>query len=216
MKKITLEKLHWLGHASFRIDGEKTIYLDPYQLAKGAAKADIVLITHEHFDHCSCEDLKIISSRDTVIVADKTVSKKLKDAKVPCKEIMELSPDNGTELSGIKIKAVPSYNIGKPYHTKMSEKLGFIVTVDDVSFYHAGDTDLIPEMKEYSCDVALLPIGGTYTMTASEAAEAALLIKPKIAIPIHYGSVVGKDADAEEFKLLLRGKIDVEILKKEN
>lgn len=216
MKNEILDKLHWLGHAGFRIDGVKTIYLDPYQLSKAAVMADIVLITHEHFDHCSPEDLKIISSQETVIVADKAVSKKLKDAKVPCKDILELSPDNGTELSGIKIKAVPSYNIGKPYHTKMSEKLGFIVTVEGVSFYHAGDTDLIPEMKGYSCDVALLPIGGTYTMTAKEAAEAALLIKPKIAIPIHYGSVVGKDTDADDFNSLLKGKIEVRILKKES
>ena len=108
-----------------------------------------------------------------------------------------------------------SYNIGKEFHTQDSRKLGFIVTIDGITIYHAGDTDNIPEMKDYRCDIALLPVSGTYVMTAEEAAEAALAIKPKIAVPMHYGDIVGSLADAQRFQELLKGKIEVKILKQE-
>jgi len=213
---IMLDKLHWLGHASFRLDASKVIYFDPWKLSKGSKKADIILITHEHFDHYSLDDIKLISSEDTIIVTSQTVGKQLQGAKFACKEVKTLSPGEMTEFSGIKISAVPSYNTNKQFHPQGSGKLGFIVTVDGVKVYHAGDTDFIPEMKNYACDIALLPVSGTYVMTATEAAEAALSIKPKVAIPMHYDDIVGSSSDAERFKNFLIDKIEVKILAKEN
>lgn len=208
------EKLHWLGHASFRLDASKTVYFDPWKLAKNAKKADIIFISHEHFDHFSKDDLAIISTENTVFVTDKTVSRQLK-GEVKYKEIKALLPKDSIEIDGVKIQAVASYNLNKEFHTDDSQKLGFIVTIDGVSIYHAGDTDNIPEMKDYRCDIALLPVSGTYVMTADEAAEAALAIKPKVVIPMHYGDIVGSQADAERFQELLRDKVEVKILEKE-
>jgi L-ascorbate metabolism protein UlaG (beta-lactamase superfamily) len=209
-----LENLHWLGHASFRLDASKTIYFDPWKLSKGAKLADIIFITHDHFDHFSLEDVKLISTEDTVIVTDKSVGRQVQ-GKVNCKEVKALSPGETAAIGDVNIQAVASYNIGKEFHTKDTKKLGFIVKVDGVSVYHAGDTDNIPEMKTYRCDIALLPVSGTYVMTADEAAEAALAIKPKIAVPMHYGEIVGSGADAKEFSDLLKEKIEVKILAKE-
>ncbi len=207
-----LDSLHWSGHDSFRLEASKTVYFDPWKLAAKAPKADIILVSHEHYDHFSLEDIKLISSKDTVIVCDKTVAKQLQ-GKIACREIKTLAPGDAAEISGVKIKAVPSYNKDKTFHTKESGKLGYLVTVDGVTLYHAGDTDFIPEMKNYSCDIALLPVSGTYVMTADEAAAAALAIKPKIAIPMHWGDIVGSIDDARRFKKLLEGKIEVRILK---
>lgn len=211
-----LNNLHWLGHASFRLDGSKIIYFDPWKLSKGSKKADFIFITHEHFDHCSLDDIELISTKDTVIVASETAAKQLESVRPVCKEIKSLLPGDNIEISGIKVSAVASYNINKQFHTKNSRKLGFIVTVDGVKIYHAGDTDDIPDMKNYGCDIALLPVSGTYVMTADEAAGAALVIKPKVAIPMHYGDIIGTENDAIRFQDLLKGKVEVKILKKES
>lgn len=215
---MLVDKLHWLGHSGFRIDGSKTVYFDPYQLAGRLPKADIVCITHDHFDHCSLDDVRMISTKNTLIVTDRTVSRQLKSSVLDCKEIKPLSPGDNIDISGIQISGVASYNIGKQFHSKDSNRLGFILSMDGVRFYHAGDTDLIPEMKDYRCDVALLPVSGTYVMTADEAAEAVLLIKPKVAIPMHYGTTAGSLGDAIRFQNLLslsKVKVEVKILKKE-
>lgn len=206
-----LKNLHWLGHDSFRLDASKIVYFDPWKLPSDSPKADLILISHEHHDHFSPDDIKLISSKDTVIACDGVVAKQLR-GKVSCREIKILACADAVEIDGIKVKAVSSYNIGKAFHTKESGKLGYLVTIDGVTLYHAGDTDFIPEMKGYSCDIALLPVSGTYVMTADEAAEAALAIKPKIAIPMHWGDIVGDESDARRFKKLLEGKIEVRIL----
>jgi len=204
--------LYWSGHSSFRLDASKRIYLDPCQLPGNSPGADIICVTHEHFDHCSLEDLELITTRDTVVLSDKASARKLENIKSLCKEARVLSAGDNIEIGNAKISAVNSYNIGKPFHTRESGKLGFIVAIDGVKFYHAGDTDLIPEMENYLCDVALLPVGGTYTMTADEAARAALIIKPKLAIPMHYD----RASQADRFQSLLKGKIEVKILAKES
>jgi len=211
-----LNNLHWLGHASFRWDGSKTIYFDPWKLSRRSKKSDFIFITHEHFDHCSLDDIKLISTKDTVIVASEAAAKQLESARPLCKEIKPLLPGDNIEISGIKVSAVASYNINKQFHTKGSHKLGFIVTVDGIKIYDAGDTDNIPEMKNYGCDIALLPVSGTYVMTADEAVKAALIIKPKVAIPMHYGDIIGTESDAVRFQELLKDKIEVNILEKEN
>lgn len=184
-------EITWLGHAGFMLEGVKRIYIDPYQIKTGLPPADIVLVTHSHFDHFSQNDIKRILGDSTVIVAPS-------DCKMSV-NVRNVKPGDTIEIGGVKIEAVPAYNIGKRFHPKESGWVGYVVEMDGVRVYHAGDTDLIPEMKSINADVALLPIGGTYTMNVSEAIEAAKTIKPKLAIPMHFGSIVGSTSDAINF-----------------
>ncbi|MCE5194651.1 MAG: MBL fold metallo-hydrolase [Nitrospiraceae bacterium] len=206
--KTMIKDIHWLGHDTFKISGEKIIYTDPFKI-KNTGKADIILVTHEHRDHCSPEDIKKIQGHDTVIVTVSDCAKKLNG------NIKIVKPGDKINVHGIDIETVPSYNTNKQFHTKDKGWVGFIFTVKTQRIYLAGDTDYIPEMKNFKVDIALLPVSGTYVMTADEAVKAALDIKPKIAIPMHYGSIVGTEADAEKFKSALEGKIEVIILKEE-
>jgi L-ascorbate metabolism protein UlaG (beta-lactamase superfamily) len=200
--------IQWLGHDTFRIAGEKVIYTDPFKIKKSET-ADIILITHEHYDHCSPDDIKKLQGPSTVIVATSDCAAKLKG------NVRIISPGEKIEVAGIGIEAVPSYNTNKKFHTKDRGWVGYIFTASGQRIYIAGDTDRIPEMKTLKADIALLPVSGTYVMTAEEAAEAALDIKPKVAIPMHYGSIVGTNEDAGKFADLLKGKIKVEILAEE-
>ena len=199
--------IQWLGHASLKIKtNEKVIYIDPYIL-KDAEKADLILITHDHYDHCDAEKIRMIKKENTKIFAPESCSGKIPEGFEP------VGQNDTKVLDGIKIQTIPSYNIGKSFHPK-GRGVGFVIEINEKKIYHAGDTDKIPEMKSLSdIDVALLPVGGTYTMNAQEAAEAAKAIKPKIAIPMHWGSIVGSRKDAEDFAELLKDSgIDVKIL----
>lgn len=196
-----LARLHWLGHDAFRIDGPPVIYLDPWQVPAGAPQADLILISHEHFDHCSPEDIARLRRPDTVIVGSPAAVAKIKGAKA-------MRAGDRLAVLGVEIEAVPAYNINKPFHPKAAGGLGFILTIEGERLYFAGDTDFIPEMKAIRCDIALLPVSGTYVMTAEEAAEAARAIAPKVAIPMHYGAgVAGTEADAERFRALYGGMV---------
>jgi len=192
--------LVWLGHAAFKIKSSGlVIYIDPFQISD-TEKADIVLITHDHYDHCSKEDVKKILKEKTEVICNQASASKL--------GIKARILDIGKKIDvlGVKIAAVPAYNVKKEFHKKGSG-LGFVIEIAGKRIYHAGDTDVIPEMHELSnIDIALLPVGGTYTMNAEEAVEAAEIIKPKIAIPMHYGSIVGSDHDAQIFKELYSGR----------
>jgi L-ascorbate metabolism protein UlaG (beta-lactamase superfamily) len=204
------EKLHWHGHDCFRIDGPPVVYVDPYQLPDGLPPADIILITHDHFDHLSPTDVAKLHRPSTIVVAPKEVVGKLS---VP---VTEIAAGESKTVAGIKVKAVPAYNTDKTFHPKEDGKVGFVFTVGGVTYYHAGDTDVIPEMTGLAPDVALLPVSGTYVMTAEQAAKAAQAIKPKVAVPMHYGAIVGSDADAKKFAKLLDGSgIQVVIKAKE-
>nr|HID13078.1 MBL fold metallo-hydrolase [Anaerolineae bacterium] len=197
-----LERLHWLGHAGFRLDGPPTIYFDPWNLKAQPPQADIILVSHEHFDHCSPDDVRRLSGPGTVIVANPGAAKKLRG------NVRTLRPGERTTVGEVEVEAVPAYNVGKRYHPRRAAHVGFIVTVGGERIYFAGDTDRIPEMADIRCDVALLPVGGTYTMTAEEAAQAAADIGPKVAVPMHYGAgVVGTRADAERFRSLYDGEV---------
>jgi L-ascorbate metabolism protein UlaG (beta-lactamase superfamily) len=202
-----LEGIIWLGHDSFRIKApEGVIYFDPWKLRR-AEPADLILITHQHQDHFSAEDVKKLLKPDTTIVSVAAVAKQLKG------DVRTVKPGDSLTVKGIKIEAVPAYNPGKQFHPKAAGHVGFIITAGGRRIYHAGDTDVIPEMAKIQTDVALLPVGGKFTMTASEAAEAANLIKPKVAVPMHWGDIIGTRADAEAFKKAC--KVPVEILEAE-
>lgn len=196
------QNIVWLGHDGFRIDASTCIYIDPYQI-DGGKPADLLLITHEHFDHCSPEDVAKIQQPGTVIITEKDSAKKLSG------DVRVITPGERLLLDGLTVEAVPAYNTNKDYHPKANRWLGFIIDIDGVRIYHAGDSDYIPEMKDLEVDIALLPVSGTYVMNADEAVEAALAIKPKLAIPMHYGAIVGDQSDATHFRDKLAGKVDV-------
>ena len=194
--------IHWLGHDSFRIDGDGVvIYIDPYKIADGP-KADLILITHDHKDHASPEDVAKIQQSETTIVAASAAAAKFQG------RIQTVKPGEKLDIKGISIEAVPAYNTNKfrspgvPFHPQESGYVGYILTVKGIRIYHAGDTDAIPEMKSVHCDVALLPVSGIYVMTAEEAASAAAMIHTKLAIPMHVGKGIGSLEDAERFKSL--------------
>ena len=202
-----LENVHWQGHASIKITGEKTVYVDPYQI-KGGETADIILITHDHYDHLSQEDLKKIQGEKTVVVTTASSAGKVRG------NVKTVNPGDSLTVEGVEIHAVPAYNIGKQYHPKDRAYVGFLFKVGGKTYYHAGDTDLIPEMKGLKPDVAFLPVGGTFTMNAQEAAEAVKEIQPKVVVPMHWGSIVGSVKDAEAFQGLC--ECDVKILERES
>jgi len=176
----------WLAHAGFQIKTEKkVIYIDLEKYGKAPEKADMILVTHSHTDHCDPSKIRNILKEDTVIIAPEDCASKIG------KKIKTLKPGEETEIDGIYVKAVHAYNIkrfrspGNPYHPK-SYGVGYLITVEGKTIYHAGDTDFIPEMHQLShIDIALLPSGDTYTMDNDEAAEAAMAINPKIAVPMH-------------------------------
>ena len=210
-------KISWLGHDSFRIKNGQTIIIDPFKIRATPDKADILLISHEHFDHLSLDDIKKVTSDKTTIVTIPACKKELSSMKV--REVRSVKPGDKLAVGDITLEAVPAYNLnkfrepGKPFHPKEDGKVGFILSVKGVRIYHAGDTDPIPEMKGFKADIALLPVSGTYVMTPEEAAEATRTIKPKLAIPMHYGTIVGSESDAVKFKQL--ATCPVQILKPE-
>lgn len=199
-----LKDIRWLGHASFKIKDEKVIYIDPWKL-KDTEPADIILITHDHYDHCSPEDVKKIKKDTTWLVAPADCASKFSG------NVKVVKPNEKFTVEGVEIETVPAYNLNKDFHPKSNQWVGYIVTVKGARIYHTGDSDFVPEMKNLKVDIALFPVGGTYTMTADEAAQAVNTMKPKVAIPMHYGTIVGSAKDVERFKKLCN--VEVEVLK---
>ncbi len=204
--KELVGKLTWLGHDSFRLDGPPVIYFDPWKLSGKQPVADLVLVSHEHQDHCSPEDVKKVSGPGTVVVAAAAAAERLPGARA-------VRPGDRLTVAGVEIEAVRAYNVSKfrspgvPFHPREAEHVGFVVTVGGVRIYHTGDTDQIPEMDEIVCDVALLPVSGTYVMTVEEAAEAARTLSPQIVIPMHYGSGIGTAGDGQRLTELYEGEV---------
>lgn len=220
MKTDDLE-INWLGHSGFQIKKNKIIYIDPYNIQGEKEKADIILITHSHQDHCSFSDLKKIVKEGTIIVMTADCQSKVTRFDVSIRmEVIE--PNQEMKIGEIKISATPAYNIDKQFHPKEEQWVGYLLKIGETTIYHAGDTDLINEMQKFTGYnqpnkkfIALLPIGGRFTMTAEEAAEAAKLIKPYLAIPMHWGSIIGSIEDANEFlELCKENGISAQILER--
>jgi L-ascorbate metabolism protein UlaG (beta-lactamase superfamily) len=199
------------------LQGSRTVIFDPFR-AKGDYTADVLLISHEHFDHLSDDDIRRFTNATTTVVAPRTCEEPLKKFRLEKKIV---SPNTRLEVKGLTIETVPAYNTdkfrepGKVFHPKEDGRVGYVVTLDGVRFYHAGDTDFTPEMKSLDVDVAFLPVSGTYVMTADQAAAAARTMKTKYAIPMHIASIVGTLDDAERFKMLVGDGCKVQVLERE-
>lgn len=201
-----------LCHAAFRLEGDGVVvYIDPFRVERVARDGDVAICTHDHYDHCSVEDLSKVLKEDGVVVAATNCSRRLSGVKY---EVELLKPGEEVSVKGVRVRAVPAYNVGKPFHPRPYGGIGVIVELGGVKVYHAGDTDLIPEMEglRSQVDVALLPVSGVYVMNADEAAEAARRIGPELAIPMHYGAIVGSERDAEKFRKALEGVCRVEVI----
>lgn len=202
-----LNNIEVLYHSSIRINKEKTIYIDPFKIDRNYNDADIIFITHDHYDHYSEEDIdKVINENTVIVIPEELLTKVLKKG-INKDAIITVEPNKKYMVQGIKFETVPAYNTNKTFHPKENGWVGYVIELNDVKYYIAGDTDITEENKKVKCDVAFVPVGGTYTLDFKEAAQLVNEIQPKVAVPIHYGSVVGTKQDAEEFIKLLHTNI---------
>lgn len=208
-----LDNVEVLFHSSIKFNfNNKIIYIDPYGLQKSTKDADIIFITHDHYDHFSINDIEKIKKEDTVFILPKSMNKKAIKSGIETDKIVEVEPNKEYKYQELKFETIPSYNINKKFHPKDNNWIGYIIEFNNIRYYIAGDTDITPESKNVKCDIAFVPIGGTYTMNFEEAANLVNEIKPKIVVPIHYGEVVGTKQDAEKFKSVLNKKIECVIM----
>jgi len=220
--KIGEIELSWLGHSGFLIKNHRVIYIDPYNIKEGLPKADLIFITHGHYDHCSFNDIKKVVKEGTKIFVTADAQSKVVRFEVPI-EIVIVEPNQDIDLGDIKVSTVVSYNLDKHFHQKEEGWVGYVIKMNDCIIYHAGDTDIVSEMQKLTgykqSDkkfIALLPVGGRFTMSAEEAAEAAKIIKPSLTIPMHWGTIIGSIDDAKEFVSLCKDAgIEAQILEKE-
>lgn len=206
-----LSGIEVLRHSSIRIDKHLIMYFDPYKIEEEGHDADIIFCTHSHYDHFSEEDILKIKNDRTILVAPEDCFTKAMKIGFNEDRIFTVEPNENYEILGIKFETVPAYNIEKQYHPIENGWVGYILEINDIHYYIAGDTDLTPEAKSVTCDVALVPIGGRYTMNAKEAASLINTIEPQIAIPTHYGEIIGTHEDAELFKKLVKEDIKVKL-----
>ena len=203
------ENIRVLTHSSIKITGEAVIYVDPYDITDAEGDADIILITHDHFDHFSPEDIARVVKSDTILVVPKKMEKQA--STISCGELITVEPGEQKQLGKIMIETIPAYNPLKPFHPQGKGWVGYLIETGGVRIYVAGDTYITEENKNIVCDVAMVPIGGTYTMDAKKAAELVNIIRPKAAIPTHYGSVAGSKSDEEVFCANINADISVEV-----
>jgi L-ascorbate metabolism protein UlaG (beta-lactamase superfamily) len=203
-----IDTISWLGHAGFRIDGDSTVYIDPFNIS-GGPMADLILVTHTHYDHYSPEDIKKISGPNTTLVITEDAAV---DGGI---QVVRAAPGTILDVTGVQVRAIPAYNINKAFHPRENRWVGYVVSIGGATVYHTGDTDAIPEMEGLDPDVALVPVGGTYTMNAAEAAGAVKSMNASAAIPMHWGEIVGERDDAVEFQRLVGDAARVVIKEKE-
>lgn len=207
-----LENVQVLCHSSILINKGKAIYIDPFRIKETYNDADIIMITHEHYDHYSEEDIQKVRKEDSIIVVPIDLAEKVINIGFNQENIVLVEPNKRYNVGTIKIQTIPSYNIGKKFHPKENNWVGYILEIEGIRYYVPGDTDITEENKEVKCDVAFMPVGGTYTMNSKEAAELTNEIKPKVVVPIHYGEVVGSNQDAIDFASRISKEIKCEIL----
>ncbi len=206
------ENIEVFTQSSIRIRGrEGTIYLDPFRMREEPGDADYILITHDHYDHFSPEDIEKVSSGNSTLIVPEKMQGKAQEVSGIVGEICTVKPGTHYNIDGLEFDTVPAYNTMKPFHPKSAGWVGYILHVDGKSIYVAGDTDMTKDNRDVICDIALVPIGGTYTMNAKKAAELVNSIRPDVAIPIHYGSIVGKFEDADTFAEDVKEPVKVEI-----
>jgi L-ascorbate metabolism protein UlaG (beta-lactamase superfamily) len=214
---VLIDALDWLGHSGFRLHvGREIVYIDPYRVPEGAPRADLILVTHGHYDHFSPQDVERLSKRDTWLVGPPAVAERVSG------QVHSIVPGEAIEnelVRGVHVAAVAAYNTskldaeGRPFHPREAGWVGYELNVRGERLYHSGDTDVLPEMDSVTgVDVALLPVSGTYVMTPQEAAEAARRIQPRVAVPMHWGEVIGTEADARAFAE--KAPVEVRILTK--
>ena len=203
-----LNKISINAHSSVRIGASKTIYVDPSQLQEEKHDADFILITHPHYDHLSPEDFKKAAKDNTVFLIPESARKEALEAGIPEEHLHTVNPGEDVEMPGLTVEAVPAWNT-RPYHQEIFGWVGYIISIDGWKIYVAGDSDNIEENHNIECDIAIVPVGGTFTMTAEEAADYVNHIRPKYAIPSHYDCLVGTTEDAKLFKRLVLDIIEV-------
>ena len=209
-----LEGIEVLCHSSIKFNKDIIIYFDPFKIEKNYNDADIIFITHDHYDHYSEEDVDKVAKKDTIIVAPEDLLAKLLKKGFEKENIITVKPNENHTVKGLKFRTIPAYNINKQFHPKANNWVGYLVEIKGITYYIAGDTDITEENKKVKCDVAFVPVGGTYTMDYKEAAELINVIKPKVAVPIHYGSIVGTKEDAINFSKLIHSEIECTILRR--
>ncbi len=197
--EVDMNRISINTQSSIKIEGSKTVYIDPFKRSEKTRDADIIFITHEHYDHFDNKSIRRSAGKDTIIVCPKSMLDAVSALGVS-EKVTGMEPGDTKEIGGVKVEAVPAYNLDKSFHPKENGWVGYIITLDGIRYYAAGDTDALDELAGIECDVAMVPIGGTYTMTAEEAAGLINKIKPEYAVPIHYGSIVGSPEDADHFE----------------
>ncbi len=208
--QIMFEEVKVLTHSSIKITGDQILYFDPYEVKGESHDADIICVTHDHFDHYAPEDIKKVIKDDTWLIMPESM--RGQEKKVGSPKCSFIQPGGTLEAKGVMIKAFPAYNRRKPFHTKGKGFVGYLVTMDDVTYYVAGDTDITPEIQDVKCDVALVPVGGKFTMDHKDAAKLVNHIQPKLAIPTHYGTVAGSPEDGKRFAELVDEKVEVRVM----
>ncbi len=191
-------------------DKDRMIYLDPFQIKGRPGDASFILITHDHYDHFSPEDIEKVANSHTVLIVPEKMRKKADELAGRVGRIESVKPEESREIAGLEIETVRAYNLLKPFHKKSADWVGYILTIDGMRIYIAGDTDATKEAEKVKCDVALVPIGGTYTMDAKKAAELINKIRPQVAIPVHYGNIVGSSEDSKVFAANVKAPVKVE------
>ncbi len=207
-----IENVEVLCHSSIKFSKEEIIYFDPFKIKENYKDANIIFITHSHYDHFSEEDINKVRNDNTLIFITNDLYEKTLDLGFKKENIIIVEPNKEYKIENIEIKTIPAYNINKKFHSKQNNWVGYIIKIDSITYYIAGDTDITEENKKVKCDVAFVPIGGTYTMNFKEASDLINIIKPKIAVPIHYGSIVGSKQDAIEFTKLLNKEIETGVV----
>ncbi len=206
-----LDNIEVFIHSSIKFDRELKIYFDPFKIENNYNDADIIFITHSHYDHLSIEDINKVKKNTTIVVAPSSINKDFEGLDL---DLFLVEPNESYQIKGISFETVRAYNNTKEFHPITNNWLGYIIILDNTRYYIAGDTDMTPDNESIKCDVAFVPIGGKFTMDAIEAANLTNKIKPSVVVPIHYGLLVGTKEDENKFVDLLNPDIECTILLK--